>query len=159
MVIVDSTEEKLGSMSVSEALALAQEQCLDLVEVSPLSQPPVCKIMDFGQYLYKQRKIEQNQKQSQKKKSLKNIRLSVRIGRHDLEIKANSAKRFLEDSNPVKVTLIFKGRESQHSDLGMAKIKEFVDLVGDYGKLEKAPQKQGNQIFVLLQPCANKTKQ
>lgn len=158
MLVDDESGEKLGIMPTTQALELAQSKEMDLVEVSPLSKPPVCKIMDFGQHLYKQKKIEKKQKKLQKKKSLKNIRLSARIDKHDLETKAKSARRFLEAGNPVKVTLMFRGREMQHSEIGFTKIGEFVDFLQDIAKSEKKPQRQGNQIYVLLLPQVAKTK-
>ncbi len=156
MLIDDESGEKLGIIPTSKAIEMAKSKELDLVEVSPKSQPPVCKIMDFGQHLYKQKKIEKKQKQSQKKKTLKGIRLSARIDRHDLETKAKNARKFLEAGNPVKVTLIFRGREMQHSELGFAKIDEFIGLIEDICKPDKPPRKQGNQIFVLLLPQVSK---
>lgn len=158
MLIDEETQEQLGLMSLTEALAIAKQKELDLVEVSPLSQPPVCKIMDYGQHSYKQKKIEQKQKQSQKKKSLKSMRLSVRIDTHDLEVKAKNSRKFLEAGNPVKVTLMFRGREMQHMELGFAKMKTFIELLEDVCKPESQPRKQGNQLFVLLAPLPNKSK-
>lgn len=145
-------------MSVAQALEIAQQLNLDLVEVSPLVSPPVCKIMDYGQHLYKQKKIDQKHKQSQKKKSLKNIRLSVRIDKHDLEVKAKSAQKFLEAGNPVRVTLMFRGREMQHEELGFQKIKEFINFIEDNCKVDSPPKKQGNQIAVVLSPVTIKHK-
>ena len=158
MLIDDESGEKLGVMPVSKAIEMAKAKGFDLVEVSPLSRPPVCKIMDFGQHLYKQKKIEKKHKQSQKKKTLKGIRLSARIDQHDIETKAKSARKFLEAGNPVKVTLIFRGREMQHSELGLAKVKGFIELLKDVCKPDNAPRKQGNQVFVLLLPQAVKSK-
>lgn len=157
-MLIDEEDNKLGLMSSSQAYAIAQEKEMDLVEVSPLTNPPVCKLMDFGQHLYKQKKIEQKQKQSQKKKSLKTIRLSVRIDPHDLETKANAARKFLEAGNPVKVILIFKGREMQHTELGKQKMQMFINFLEDACKTEGDARLQGNQIFVLLVPQATKVK-
>lgn len=158
MLIDDESGEKIGVIPTAQALGMAQEKEMDLVEVSPLTSPPVCKIMDFGQYLYKQKKIEKKQKQSQKKKELKTIRLSARIDKHDLETKAGAAKKFLEAGNPVKVTLMFRGRELQHAEIGMEKMNDFVALLQDVSKLDKAPQKQGNQVHVILLPVSVKSK-
>lgn len=158
MLVDDESGDKLGTMPLGTALDMAKSKGLDLVEVSPLSKPPVCKIMDFGQHLYKQKKIEKKHKQSQKKKTLKNIRLSARIDKHDLETKAKSARKFLEGGNPVKVTLMFRGREMQHSEIGFAKINDFVEMVQDVSKSETKPQRQGNQIYILLLPLPAKAK-
>jgi len=158
MLIDEESGEKLGIMPTSSALKMAQSKKLDLVEVSPLSKPAVCKIMDFGQYLYKQKKIEKKHKQTQKKKTLKGIRLSARIDQHDLETKAKKAQKFLEAGNPVKVTLMFRGREMQHTELGFAKINDFVELVKEVGKPDRPPRKQGNQVFVLILSQTAKSK-
>ena len=157
MLIDEEKSKKLGIMSSAQALQITKERGLDLVEVSPLTKPPVCKIMDFGNYLYKQKKNDKKQKSSQKKKSLKTIRLSVRIDQHDLETKASKARKFLEAGNSVKVVLIFRGRETQHSELGMEKINNFVELLGDVCRKERSPVRQGYQIHVLLISQVNKT--
>ncbi len=131
---------------------MAQESELDLVEVAPLAKPPVCKILDYGKYLYRLRKQEQKQKKAQKKTEMKNIRLSLRIEGHDLEVKANQAKRFIEERNSVKVSMMFKGREAAHEALGVEKLNQFVEMLKDVAQLESPPKKQGNAIHLVLIP-------
>lgn len=144
--------EMLGEMTVEEALKKAQEKGLDLVEVSPMSSPPVCKIMDFGTYLYNQKKKDKKQKKGQKQTETKTIRLSIRTGSHDLEIKAKQAKKFLEDRNIVKVVVLFKGREMAHGDLGFAKMDEFFKLLEDVAVIEQHPKRQGYQMTMIINP-------
>ena len=142
----------IGEMSTEEALKRAQDKELDLVEVSPMSSPPVCKIMDFGTYLYNQKKKDKKQKKAQKQTETKTIRLSIRTGPHDLEIKARKAKQFLEDRNIVKVVVLFKGREMAHGDLGFAKMDEFFKLLEDVAVIEQKPKRQGYQMTMIINP-------
>ena len=131
---------------------MARESELDLVEVAPLAQPPVCKILDFGKFLYRQKKIDQKHKKMQKKSEMKGIRLSLRIDMHDIEVKARQANGFLNDRNSVKVTLILKGREAAHADLAKEKLDKFYEHVKDNASLEQEPKKQGNQFIMILNP-------
>lgn len=142
----------IGELTTGEALKRAQDKGLDLVEVSPMSSPPVCKIMDFGTYLYNQKKKDKKQKKGQKKTETKTIRLSIRTGVHDLDIKAKQAKKFLEDRNIVKVVVLFKGREMAHGDLGFAKMDEFFKLLEDVAVIEQHPKRQGYQMTMIINP-------
>lgn len=139
-------------MSSAEALQMARERELDLVEVAPLAKPPVCKILDYGKFLYRQNKIEQKHKRMQKKTEMKTIRLSLRIDEHDLDVKAKQARGFLEEGNSVKVNLMFKGREMAHEDLGMQKVQAFFDRIKDAAAVEAPAKKQGNSINMVLIP-------
>lgn len=138
-------------MPLEEALKRAQEKELDLVEVAPLLDPPVCKIMDYGNYLYGLKKKTKNSKKV-KKTETKTIRLSIRTDTHDLEVKAKMAKRFLEDRHLIKVVLIFKGREITHMDLAVEKMKGFYELLEDVCTIEQEPKKQGFQMTMMLNP-------
>lgn len=139
-------------MELEQALKRAQEKGMDLVEISPVSSPPVCKIMDFGTYLYNQKKKDKKQKKGQKQTETKTIRLSIRTGTHDLQIKAKQAKKFLEDRNIVKVVVLFKGREMAHGDLGFAKMDEFYKMIEDVANIEQEPKRQGYQMTMILNP-------
>lgn len=139
-------------MALEKALTLAREQELDLVEVAPNAVPPVCKIMDFGKFLYKQKKQDQKQKKAQKQGEVKGIRLSMRTDTHDLEVKANKAKEFLKDKNLVKVAMILRGRELSHIDLARVKMNLFKTMIEDVGQLEEGPKKQGNNLFMMITP-------
>lgn len=117
-----------------------------------MANPPVCKILDFGKYQYRQRKIEQKHKRMQKQAEMKGLRLSLRIDKHDLDTKVRQARGFLEDRNSVKVTLVFKGREASHSELGREKLIYFIDGLKDIAQVEEQPKKQGNSMFMVLTP-------
>lgn len=137
---------------MEEALQLASKRGLDLVEVAPKAAPPVCKLMDYGKYLYRQNKIEQKHKKMQKQGEMKGIRLSYSIDKHDLETKIRQAEGFLKSRNSVKVTLMFKGREASHADMGREKMKMFIDALKDIAQVEEAPRKLGNSMFMVLVP-------
>jgi len=142
----DNTEE----VTIEDALKRAQEKEMDLVEVSPLSSPPVCKIMDYGTYLYSQKKKDRKQKRATRQTETKTIRLSIRTESHDLDVKAKQARKFLEDRNTVKVVVIFKGREMAHGDLGEQKLNEFYKLLEDIANIEQEPKRQGYQMTMIL---------
>lgn len=152
VLLVDG-EENLGEVSTEQAIKLAQAKGLDLVEVSPLNTPPVCKIMDYGTYIYGQRKKEKKQKRSQRQTETKTIRLSIRTGTHDLEVKAKQAKKFLEDRNTIKVVIIFKGREIAHGDLANLKLREFYKYLEGVANIEQEPRQQGYQMTMILNPA------
>jgi translation initiation factor IF-3 len=154
-MLVDGDENVIGTIPTEEALKLAEEKGFDLVEVSPLSSPPVCKLMDYGTYIYGQKKKEQKQKRAQKQAGTKAIRLSIRTGSHDLEVKAKQARKFLEDRNTVKVVVIFKGREMAHGDLAESKLKEFHKFLEDVCVIEQEPKRQGYQMTMMLNPAKN----
>lgn len=144
--------ESSGIMDTEKARAIAQEQGLDLVEVSPLANPPVCKIMDFGVYIYSLKKKEQQQRKSSRKAETKTIRLSIRIDKHDIEVKVNKARKFLKDRHPLKVVVIFRGREITHANLGIDKLNLFQKLLEDVAVVEQAPKRQGYQAIMMLNP-------
>ena len=131
MRLIGDDGEQLGIMSSKEALNLALSKNLDLVKISPNSNPPVCKIMDFGKYKYELAKKEKESKKKQKVVSVKEIRLRPMIDKHDLETKANMAKKFLESGDKLKVTIRFRGRELGHKEMGNQVIEKFVELIKD----------------------------
>ncbi|MBU1018165.1 translation initiation factor IF-3 [Patescibacteria group bacterium] len=151
ILLIDG-EEKVGVINTEEAIQRAREKELDLVEVAPLSDPPVCKIMDFGNYLYDLRKKEKKARKTVKKTETKTVRLSIRTEKHDLEVKAKQAKKFLEGRNIVKVVLIFRGREISHQDLAMEKMQAFYQILEDICKVEQEPKRQGFQMTMILNP-------
>ncbi|QQR84270.1 translation initiation factor IF-3 [Candidatus Peregrinibacteria bacterium] len=151
-VLVIDGEEKLGPMSVEEALALAEKRELDLVEVAPMEKPPVCKIMDYGTHLYKQKKKDKLNKKKVKKTETKTVRLSIRTDKHDLEVKAKQSRKFLEEKHLIKVVLIFKGREITHKDLGIEKMNYFYESLKDIAMMDQAPKPQGFQMIMILKP-------
>lgn len=150
--MIGSEGEQLGIMATSKALELAEEAGLDLAEVAPNVNPPVCKILDYGKYQYHQKKIEMKHNKMQKKNEIKGLRLGFRTGDHDLEVKAKQAHKFLEAGNSVKVALLFKGREAMYKDLAKVKMMKFYEAVKDVAKMESEPKKQGNTMIMILMP-------
>lgn len=122
------------------------------MEVAPQAHPPVCKIMDFGKYLYKQKKQLQKQRSSAKQHEVKGIRLSLRTDKHDIETKIKKARKFLEDGHSLKVALIFKGRELSHFDLASEKMNQIKKALEDVAKVDQEPKKQGYNLFMILSP-------
>lgn len=139
---------------MQDALQKAEDAGLDLVEVAPNEQPPVCKIEDYGKVLYKAKKIEKKNKK-QKVCELKSIRLSIGISDNDLNVKKNQAEKFLKAQHPVKVALMLKGREVSYRDLAVDKLNLFYEAVKEVSQLEQAPKAQGSNIFMLLSPKKN----
>jgi translation initiation factor IF-3 len=150
--LIDEADNQLGIQPTEEALKMAEERGLDLVEVAPKASPPVCKILDYGKYIYRQNKIEQKHKRLQKQAEMKGIRLSFRIDQHDLETKIRQARTFLEDRNSVKVTLVFRGREAAYVDLARSKLDLFYNSLKDIAQLEDTPRKQGSSMIMILAP-------
>ena len=149
--MVDNEGKHLGIFSREEALRLAQEKGLDLVEINPKANPPVAKITDFGQFKYEQRKKEKTQK-PEKIGTTKTIRISLKIGQHDLEHKKLQAEKFLAQKKKVKIEVLLKGREKAHAHLGFELIENLVKGLAEKGKVNEPAKKQGNKIFVLINP-------
>jgi translation initiation factor IF-3 len=140
-------------MSSKEAQNLALSKNLDLVKISPNSNPPVCKIMDFGKYKYELAKKEKESKKKQKVVSVKEIRLRPMIDKHDLETKANMAKKFLESGDKLKVTIRFRGRELGHKEMGNQVIEKFVELIKDNAApIGAKPHLEGNNMILIVDP-------
>jgi translation initiation factor IF-3 len=147
--VIDETGAQLGIMKTSDALALAQERELDLVEVSPQARPPVVKIVNFDKLRYHQKKLEQQQKKKVKKIDVKGIRLSLRISEHDLSIKAKKANEFLQEGHKVKVDLLMRGREQAHPEMGFEVVKKFLTFIPSY-ITESYPKKAGPFVTTLI---------
>lgn len=150
--VVDHEGEQLGVISRDEALRKAEAVGLDLIEVSPNAEPPVCRIDDFGSFMFRKKKAEKKQKLASKKAVLKSIRFGIRISDHDLGVKIAQARKFLEKNHPVRILLQFRGREAMHADLGMEKIKEVETQLNDISKPEAPPRRQGNRVNMILRP-------
>ncbi len=142
--------KQLGILPIEQALALAREAELDLVEVGPLERPPVCRIMDYGKFKYEQRKRQHRAQTHQVK--IKEIRVRPRTGKHDLEVKINRAREFLQDKDKVLVTVQFKGRELAHVEEGQRVMAEILQALEDVGRLESPPANQGKRLVCLLAP-------
>lgn len=156
--LIDLEGEQLGVFKTSEALAKAQSQDLDLVEVSPMAKPPVCKILDFGAYIYQKKKDQKEQKKSQKSQSIKEIKFGIRISDHDFEVRTNKARKFLEKGHPVKVILQFRGREHTHADIGLKRIDEMKEALSDIAKQEFEPRKQGRSMATEFRLLSKKER-
>lgn len=153
--VIGAEGEKLGLMPIEKALSLAREQGTDLVEVSPKAAPPVCKLMDYGKYVYRLKKQEQQQRKKSKKAAVKGVRLGINIEAHDFEVKKNQALRFLQEKSVVKVVMIFRGRELQHKALGREKMVEFAKSLSEYADIEAPPKHAGFQTVMVLAPKKN----
>lgn len=143
-------------MSLEDALALANEKKLDLVNISPNANPPVCKILDYGKYRYELQKREKEAKKKQKVTSVKEIRLSTFIEAHDIQVKANTATKFLKDGDRVKVSLRFKGREKDYASKGLAVMNQFAESVASVGTIEKKPEFEGRSLIMIVAPKMDK---
>lgn len=150
--VLSEDKEMLGLMTLSDALAKAQAAELDLVEISPDAKPPVVRIVDWGKYRYeKEKQAKQNQK-NQKQQELKQIRLSLKISPHDLEIKTDQAKKFLTKGHKVKLTVRLKGREMHHSYLGKEVLEKSLEILADYAKADSTVRKSGREFSITVSP-------
>jgi len=150
--LIDENNEQVGVIDLDQAKQRAREAELDLVEVSPNSEPPVCRIMDYGKWKYAQRKKEQKAKSHAKQSELKGMRLRPSIDDHDLHIKVNKAREFLEDGDKVQFTMLFRGRQMAHQDLGMKTMRVICDALADVSKVEAFPRMQGRRMTMVLTP-------
>lgn len=149
-MVIDENGTKLGVFSREEALNLALEKGLDLIEVSPQAKPPVAKIIDFGKLQYRQEKAARKMKAKQKKIEIKGIRLTLKIGKHDLEIKTKQALKFLDQGHKIKVEMILRGRERAHLDLAREIIQNFEQGLGERIIKEQPLTKQGGRLTSIL---------
>ncbi len=143
-------------MPASKALELAEQQQLDLVEVSPTAAPPVCRIMDYGKFKYQQSKKQQEAKKKQVHVEVKEIKLRPKTDDHDLMFKVKHVRRFLEEGNKAKITLVFRGREITHMDLGRAVIQRFAAELEDVAVIESQPRVDGRNMFMIVAPKVKK---
>jgi translation initiation factor IF-3 len=153
--VIGQEGEQLGILSVRDAQQLAEEQSLDLVEVAPDAKPPVCRIMDFGKYKYQQSKRLQQAKKKQKVISVKEIKLRPKTEEHDYQFKTQHVRRFLQDGHKTKVTVVFRGREIAHSELGRRMLDRIAADMGDVGTIEQTPQQEGRNMSMVLSPRAS----
>jgi len=150
--LVDENNEQVGIVQTDEAKKQASEAELDLVEVAPNSQPPVCRVMDYGKWKYAQRKKEQKAKSHAKQAEIKGVRLRPKIDDHDLKTKLNKAREFLSDGNKVQFTMLFRGREMAHRDIGQEQMEDIGEDLSDIAKVEAAPKMMGRRMTMLLAP-------
>lgn len=150
--LVGSDGEQLGVVSTNEARKLAEERDLDLVMISPNAKPPVCKIMDYGKFVYEQSKKEKEAKKKQKVISIKEIRVSLTIEEHDIDIKAKNARKFLLDGDKVKITVRFRGREMELGHIGQRILDNFAAKLEDVCVMEKRAKREGRNMTMVLGP-------
>jgi len=150
--VIASNGENLGILNTNEAIAIAKEEGLDLIEIAPNAKPPVCKIIDMGKYKYDAQKKANKAKKKQKKIELKEIKLRPVTETHDYLFKIKNAQKFLSKKDKVKFTVRFKGREMQHHHLGMELLKRVEGDLKEVGKLELSPKFEGKQMTMVIQP-------
>lgn len=150
--LIDAQNENRGIVSIKEALALAAEEGLDLIEISPQANPPVCKILDFGKFRYEQQKRKNEAKKNQKVVEIKELKLRPMIDTHDYEVKVKQAKKFLEQGNKVKFTMRFKGRELSANDMGKQVLTKLTEDLEDFGKVDSEMKLEGRQMTMFLSP-------
>ena len=151
--LVDHNEEQVGIVSTAEAMRMARDAGLDLVEVAPNARPPVCRIMDYGKWRYQQQKKEDKSRASSRAGQLKELKMrTVKIGDHDLQIKINHARDFLKEGNKVQFTLQFRGREMAHIDLGRALFTKVKTELAGVAKVERDAKMEGRRMTLVLQP-------
>ncbi len=150
--LIGANGENVGIVTPSRALAMAEEAGLDLVEISPTAQPPVCKIMDFGKFKYEQQKREAEARKKQKVIEVKEIKFRPGTDTHDYDVKMRSVLKFLGEGDKVKVTLRFRGREMAHQDLGAQLLTRVAEDVKDVAKVEQMPKLEGRQMVMMIGP-------
>jgi translation initiation factor IF-3 len=151
--LLDEDGEMIGVVSVAEGIRRAQEAGLDLVEISPNAEPPVCKVLDFGKYKYTQQKKAHEARRKQKVIALKEIKLRPTIDKHDLEVKMRNIVKFLEEGDKVKLTLRFRGREMSHQELGKKLLDRVREELGELIKVEHHPTLEGRQMIMIVAPA------
>lgn len=150
--VIDENGEQLGIMTPAEALAIAKEKDLDLIEVAPQAKPPVCRIMDFGRWKYEQRKREKEAQRQSKTAELKTVRLRPHTDDHDFATKTRRARRFLEEGKKVRVLMLFRGRELMHQNLARDKVLRMAEDLKDVSDIERRPSVEGRQMSMILHP-------
>jgi translation initiation factor IF-3 len=150
--VVDPEGEQLGILSIEDALSVAEEAGLDLVEVAPAASPPVCKILDFGKFKYGEQKKKSEARKKQKIIEVKEIKMRPNIDDHDYQVKVRNMRRFIEEGDKVKVTIRFRGREMAHQDLGMKVLDRVREELDDLAKVEQMPKLEGRQMLMVMAP-------
>lgn len=156
--VITHTGEQLGVLSLHEALGLAQEQGLDLVEIVPTAVPPVCKIIDYGKFRYDQTKREKESKKAQHQVKIKELKFSPNISEHDLDVKLRQAKEFLDKGNKVKISCVFRGREMMHPEFGERILNKIVQDLEEIATCEVPAKMFGRMMTIVLAAAAKKKK-
>ena len=151
--MIGAEGEQVGVLPIYEAIKAAKEKGLDLVEIAPTAQPPVCRIQDYGKFLYEQGKKDKAARKTQKNMALKEVKFSINVDEHDFQTKKNHAIRFLNEGDKVKASLRFKGREMSHRNLGRDVLDRLIRELGDKALVEFAPRMEGNTMHAILVPA------
>ncbi len=159
MRLIDEQGAQLGIVSLREALALAEQRGLDLMEVAPNAVPPVCRIVDYGKFRYEQTKKDREARKNQKQAELKEVRLKPKTDDHDLDVKAKQARKFLLAGDKVKFTVRFRGREIFHPDIGREMLEQMAEDLRDVATVEQKPLMEGRALSLLLAPNAKAKQQ
>lgn len=152
MRVVGPAGEQLGVLTIEAALEQANQLGMDLVEVNPMAKPPVCKIMDYGRFKYEEKKRASEAKKKQVVVHLKEVKMRPKTEEHDYEFKVRNVKRFLEEGNKARITIMFRGREITHKELGQALLEDVIKDVKEVGVVEQVPRMEGRQMFMILAP-------
>ena len=150
--MIDAEGQNRGVIDTQEALELAGEAGLDLVEISPNNNPPICKILDLGKYKYQAQKKASEQRKKQKTQEVKEIKMRPNIDTHDYDVKMRSVRKFLEEGDKVKLTMRFRGREMAHQELGLEVLMKARDEIAEISKVEAAPKMEGRQMMMVVAP-------
>jgi translation initiation factor IF-3 len=152
--LIDDQQNQLGVLSLDAALRIASEKGLDLVEVAPNASPPVCKILDYGRYKFETVKREKDQRRRQNVIKLKEMKLRPKVADHDFQTKFRGVRQFLEQGEKVKVTIMFRGREMVHQDIGRRLLDRVADAAKEVAVVERAPIMEGRNLFMILAPLS-----
>ncbi len=155
--VIDPDGEQLGIMAIDDALERAEEYELDLVEVAPNARPPVCKIMDYGKFKYQQKKRTAEARKKTSRVELKEVKFRPKTDEHDYQTKLRHARRFLEDNNKVKITVMFRGREITHPELAREQLQRAAEILEDCSKVEQTPRLEGRNMTMMLIPWSGKS--
>ena len=150
--MIDTDGAQLGIITPQEALRLAEEKELDLVLISDKADPPVCRIMDYGKYKFEQEKKAREARKKQHTADVKEVKMRYKIEEHDYQVRVNQAERFLKDGDKVKATVMFRGREIQHSDLAETLLNRMAKDLKELGEVQQAPKKEGRNMMMLISP-------
>jgi translation initiation factor IF-3 len=150
--LIDADETMLGIISTKEAQKMADSKNLDLVKIAPQAAPPVCRIMDYGKYMFGLAKKEKEAKKNQKITSIKEVRITPSIEEHDFTFKVKNAYKFLKDGDKVKVSVKFRGRELNHTSIGIEALNKFAEAIKDVGIVERKPKLEGRSMIMILNP-------
>lgn len=150
--VIDSDNSQLGIMTPREALQLAEEKELDLVLVTDKADPPVCRIIDYGKFKFEQEKKAKEAKKKQHTVEVKEVKMRYKIEKHDYDVRLNQAKRFLKDGDKVKATVMFRGREIQHSDMARDLLARLANDLQEYAEVQQYPKQEGRNMMMLLAP-------